>query len=73
MSPECRSSPSESASQQRLYRLRRSLTTGGAYDDLTLWEQIDGGAQYTPARKWLTSVPIGLYVNAPLRWLTPAS
>ncbi|RSH90900.1 hypothetical protein EHS25_010076 [Saitozyma podzolica] len=38
------------------------LTTGGAYDDLTLWEQIDGGAQYTPARKWLTSVPIGLFL-----------
>ncbi|KAK4688368.1 hypothetical protein P7C73_g1743, partial [Tremellales sp. Uapishka_1] len=37
------------------------LTTGGAYDDLTLWEQIDSGAQYTPAKKWLTSVPIGLY------------
>ena len=41
---------------------RRSLTTGGAYDDLTLWEQIDAGAQYTPAKKWLTSVPIGLCV-----------
>ncbi|KAF7355736.1 Protein ORM1 [Mycena sanguinolenta] len=24
---------------------------GGAYDDLTLWEQIDDGAQYTPAKK----------------------
>jgi len=35
---------------------------GGAYDDLTLWEQIDDGAQYTPAKKWLTSVPIVLYV-----------
>ena len=33
---------------------------GGAYDDLTLWEQIDDGAQYTPAKKWLLSVPIGL-------------
>ncbi|CED85582.1 Predicted membrane protein [Phaffia rhodozyma] len=37
-------------------------TTGGAYDDLTLWEQIDNGAQYTPAKKWLTSVPIGLFL-----------
>ena len=37
-----------------------SLTTGGAYDDLTLWEQIDAGAQYTPSKKWLTSVPIFL-------------
>jgi hypothetical protein len=35
---------------------------GGAYDDLTLWEQIDDGAQYTPAKKWLLSVPILLCV-----------
>jgi len=34
----------------------------GAYDELTLWEQIDGGAQHTPAKKWLTSVPIGLFL-----------
>ena len=34
----------------------------GAYDDLTLWEQIDDGAQYTPAKKWLFTVPIVLYV-----------
>lgn len=34
--------------------------TAGANDELTLWEQIDSGAQYTPAKKWLTSVPIGL-------------
>jgi ORMDL family len=38
---------------------------GGAYDDLTLWEQIDGGAQNTPSRKWLFSVPVGLYVSRP--------
>ncbi|CAJ0639031.1 1942_t:CDS:2 [Entrophospora sp. SA101] len=30
----------------------------GAYDGLTLWEQIDNGAQYTPAKKYLTAVPI---------------
>ncbi|KAJ7437106.1 ORMDL family-domain-containing protein [Mycena galericulata] len=35
---------------------------GGAYDDLTLWEQIDDGAQYTPAKKWLFSVPIVLFL-----------
>jgi hypothetical protein len=35
---------------------------GGAYDDLTLWEQIDEGAQYTPAKKWLFCVPIVLWV-----------
>ena len=39
---------------------------GGAYDDLTLWEQIDGGAQNTPSRKWLFSVPVGLCVSLPL-------
>lgn len=39
-----------------------SLPSGGAYDDLTLWEQIDAGAQYTPAKKWLTSVPICLFL-----------
>jgi hypothetical protein len=33
---------------------------GGAYDDLTLWEQIDDGAQYTPAKKWLFTVPVAL-------------
>jgi hypothetical protein len=31
---------------------------GGVYDRLTLWEQIDQGAQYTPAKKWLTILPI---------------
>jgi hypothetical protein len=31
---------------------------GGAYDELTLWEQIDDGAQYTPAKKWLITCPI---------------
>ncbi|KAJ7872074.1 Orm1 type endoplasmic reticulum protein [Mycena leptocephala] len=35
---------------------------GGAYDDLTLWEQIDDGAQYTPAKKWLFIVPITLFL-----------
>lgn len=39
-----------------------SQPSGGAYDDLTLWEQIDAGAQYTPAKKWLTSVPILLFL-----------
>ncbi|GAA5926593.1 hypothetical protein JCM3775_001060 [Rhodotorula graminis] len=34
----------------------------GAFDNLTLWEQIDSGAQYTPAKKWLTSVPIFLFL-----------
>ncbi|KAL5507934.1 ORM1 [Sanghuangporus vaninii] len=34
----------------------------GAYDDLTLWEQIDDGAQYTPAKKWLICVPITLFL-----------
>ncbi|KAI0089195.1 Orm1 type endoplasmic reticulum protein [Irpex rosettiformis] len=34
----------------------------GAYDDLTLWEQIDEGAHYTPAKKWLFTVPIVLFL-----------
>jgi hypothetical protein len=36
----------------------------GVYDNLTLWEQIDSGAQYTPAKKWLTTLPIVLCVRA---------
>lgn len=35
---------------------------GGAYDNLTMWEQIDDGVQYTPARKFLISVPIALFL-----------
>jgi hypothetical protein len=35
---------------------------GGVYDDLTLWEQIDEGAQYTPAKKWLFCTPIALFL-----------
>ncbi|EJF62280.1 Orm1 type endoplasmic reticulum protein [Dichomitus squalens] len=35
---------------------------GGVYDNLTLWEQIDEGAQYTPAKKWLFIVPITLFL-----------
>jgi len=34
----------------------------GAYDDLTLWEQIDEGAQYTPSKKWLICMPIALFL-----------
>ncbi|GAA5994934.1 ORMDL family protein [Rhodotorula paludigena] len=34
----------------------------GVYDNLTLWEQIDSGAHYTPAKKWLTSMPILLFL-----------
>lgn len=37
-------------------------SNAGVYDQLTLWEQIDEGAQYTPAKKWLTSVPIGVFL-----------
>ncbi|KZV66082.1 ORMDL-domain-containing protein [Peniophora sp. CONT] len=36
--------------------------TAGAYDDVTMWEQLDGGAQYTPAKKWLFTVPVGLFL-----------
>ncbi|KAF2229333.1 ORMDL family protein [Viridothelium virens] len=34
----------------------------GAYDNLNMWEQIDDGAQYTPAKKFLLSVPIILFL-----------
>ncbi|KAH9927087.1 Orm1 type endoplasmic reticulum protein [Epithele typhae] len=35
---------------------------GGVYDNMTLWEQIDNGAQYTPAKKWLFIVPITVFL-----------
>lgn len=34
----------------------------GAYDRLTMWEQIDYGDQYTPTKKFLLGVPIGLFL-----------
>ncbi len=34
----------------------------GAYDNLSLWEQIDHGDQYTPAKKFLLSVPVVLFL-----------
>lgn len=34
----------------------------GAYDNLNMWEQIDNGDQYTPAKKFLMSVPIVLFL-----------
>ncbi|KAF9434372.1 hypothetical protein BGZ76_008131 [Entomortierella beljakovae] len=36
------------------------LFSQGAYDGISLWEQIDGGVQFTAARKYLTTVPIVL-------------
>ena len=35
---------------------------GGAFDNLNMWEQIDNGAQYTPAKKFLLGVPIALFL-----------
>lgn len=35
---------------------------GGAFDNLNMWEQIDNGAQYTPTKKFLLSVPIVLFL-----------
>ncbi len=34
----------------------------GAYDNLTMWEQIDNGDQYTPTKKFLFLVPIFLFL-----------
>eukprot|EP01114_Cavostelium_apophysatum_P001788 TRINITY_DN1155_c0_g1_i1.p1 TRINITY_DN1155_c0_g1~~TRINITY_DN1155_c0_g1_i1.p1 ORF type:complete len:154 (+),score=11.61 TRINITY_DN1155_c0_g1_i1:75-536(+) len=33
----------------------------GKHDRLTLWEQIDSGVQWTPARKFFTLVPIVMF------------
>lgn len=35
-------------------------SSGGVYDRLTMWEQIDTGAHYTPTKKWLTILPAAL-------------
>ncbi|SMN22644.1 similar to Saccharomyces cerevisiae YGR038W ORM1 Evolutionarily conserved protein, similar to Orm2p, required for resistance to agents that induce unfolded protein response [Maudiozyma saulgeensis] len=35
---------------------------GGAYDNLTMWEQIDNETLYTPSRKFLILLPIGLFL-----------
>ncbi|KAI9483247.1 MAG: ORMDL family-domain-containing protein [Benjaminiella poitrasii] len=34
----------------------------GAYDGLTVWEQIDDGVQFTATRKFLMTVPIVLFL-----------
>lgn len=34
----------------------------GAFDQLNMWEQMDNGRQYTPAKKFLTAVPIVLFL-----------
>lgn len=34
----------------------------GAYDNLNMWEQIDNGDQYTPAKKFLLTVPVVLFL-----------
>ncbi|KAJ1985148.1 sphingolipid homeostasis protein orm1 [Dimargaris verticillata] len=34
----------------------------GVFDGLTMWEQIDQGAQFTPTKKFLTVLPIFLFL-----------
>lgn len=34
----------------------------GEFDALTVWEQLDNGEQYTPARKFLTAFPVLLFL-----------
>ncbi|KAL7746440.1 sphingolipid homeostasis protein orm1 [Sorochytrium milnesiophthora] len=34
----------------------------GAFDGLTLWEQIDDEVQFTPTKKFFTAVPIALFL-----------
>ena len=49
------------------------LTKGTPFDDdnqnrnknLTFWEQIDGGVQFSGTRKFLTAVPVLLYALSP--------
>eukprot|EP01006_Ploeotia_vitrea_P046909 TRINITY_DN67072_c3_g10_i1.p1 TRINITY_DN67072_c3_g10~~TRINITY_DN67072_c3_g10_i1.p1 ORF type:complete len:112 (-),score=57.70 TRINITY_DN67072_c3_g10_i1:60-395(-) len=44
----------------------------GDYDRLTFWEQIDNGVQYTANRKFLTVVPVIVYLlaSASTNWAT---
>jgi len=37
-------------------------TDHGEFDGLTLWEQMDNGAQFTPSKKFLTALPIILFL-----------
>lgn len=37
---------------------------GGQYDQLTFWEQIDGGAQFTLNKKLFTVIPVLLFLWA---------
>eukprot|EP01116_Phalansterium_solitarium_P011975 TRINITY_DN27879_c0_g1_i1.p1 TRINITY_DN27879_c0_g1~~TRINITY_DN27879_c0_g1_i1.p1 ORF type:complete len:172 (+),score=26.23 TRINITY_DN27879_c0_g1_i1:44-517(+) len=37
-------------------------THGGFHQKLTLWEQLDGGVQFTSTRKFLMLVPVGIYL-----------
>ncbi|MES1920697.1 hypothetical protein MHBO_002340 [Bonamia ostreae] len=41
-----------------------SLEDQGKFEDLTFWEQIDYGVQYTKTRKLLTLVPILIFLLA---------
>ncbi|KAJ3120590.1 hypothetical protein HK100_012733 [Physocladia obscura] len=34
----------------------------GEYEDMTLWEQMDKGEPFTPAKKYLTAIPIVILV-----------
>ena len=36
----------------------------GKYDSLTFWEQLDDGVQFTNNRKFLTIVPVALFLLA---------
>ena len=36
----------------------------GIYDSLTFWEQLDDGVQFTNNRKFLTIVPVALFLLA---------
>jgi len=40
------------------------LALQGKYDNLTFWEQLDDGVQYSSNRKFLTAVPVVLFILA---------
>ena len=39
---------------------------------LTVWEQIDAGEQFSPSKKFLTTVPIVLYVTRHIAYIIHA-
>lgn len=45
-----------------------SGTHNGEFDGLTMWEQMDEGAHFTPSKKFLAALPIVVYYRSP-HWI----